>query len=503
MTGSQGDDVRGGAPAREASVDPGTAGRPPAGAGAAKLWAGRFEEEQTPLFERLNASLPFDRILARHDLRGTRAHVRMLASIGVLRAEEAEALLEGLARVEEEVEAGGFHWDPRDEDVHMALERRLTEVAGPVGGKVHTGRSRNDQVALDVQLYLREAVAGHLDRILSLQETLLARAEEWKSALLPGYTHLQRAQPVSFAHHLLAYVAMLERDAERFVRWHGSSWMPLGAGALAGVNYPLDRESVAEELGFARVAPNAMDAVAARDAAFEYLAHAAGCALHLSRMAEELVLWTSHEFGFASLPDSWTSGSSIMPQKRNPDGAELVRGKAAGFLGRLTSMGALVKGLPLAYNKDLQEDKLYLFATRDELDLILEAMDAMMAVLAIDRERARAAAEGGYAQATDVADYLVGKGLPFRDAHRVAGGLVALAHRSGRTLSEMPLAELVECDSAFDDEYYRVVELERVVASKISPGGTAPERVEEQLSGARARLARAREVVAGLRGGRV
>ncbi len=469
----------------------------------AKPWGGRFAEEQAPLFERMNASLPFDHILARYDLRGSAAHVRMLGSIGVLVEAEVRVLLDGLERVEQEVEAGEFRWELRDEDVHMSLERRLTELVGPVGGKVHTGRSRNDQVALDVQLYLREAVTGHLERILLLQDALLCRAEEWRDVLLPGYTHLQRAQPISFAHHLLAYVAMLERDAHRFLSWFRSSWMPLGAGALAGVNYPLDREMVAAELGFARVAPNAMDAVAARDAAFEYLADATGCALHLSRLAEELVLWTTQEFGFASLPDSWTSGSSIMPQKRNPDAAELVRGKAAGFLGRLTALGALVKGLPLAYNKDLQEDKLYLFASRDELDLCLEAMTAMISLLDLDRERARAAAEGGYAQATDVADYLVGKGLPFREAHHVAGALVALVHRAGRTLSEVSLSELNGLSPLFGEDYYAVVDLERVVASKVSPGGTAPDRVEEQLAGARDRLAQAREVVAGLGGGRV
>jgi len=482
-------------------VGRGDAAGPPGG--SAKPWGGRFSGEQADLFERMNASLPFDYILARYDLRGSAAHVRMLGAIGVLEPAETTALLEGLSRVAEEVEAGRLEWQLRDEDVHMALERRLTELVGPVGGKVHTGRSRNDQVALDVQLYLREAVTGHLERIISLQEVLLARAAECRDVLFPGYTHLQRAQPVSFAHHLLAYVAMLERDAGRFLHWFQSSWMPLGAGALAGVNYPLDRDMVAAELGFARVAPNAMDAVAARDAAFEYLADAAGCALHLSRLAEELVLWTSQEFAFATLPDSWTSESSIMPQKRNPDAAELVRGKAAGFLGRLTALGALVKGLPLAYNKDLQEDKLYLFASRDELDVCLEAMTAMLALLDVDRARARAAAEGGYAQATDVADYLVGKGLPFREAHHVAGALVAVAHRTDRTLSQVSLAELVALSPLFGEDYFAVVDLDRVVSAKVSPGGTAPHRVDEQLADARDRVSRVRGVVADLRNGPV
>ncbi len=468
------------------------------GAGRPKPWGGRFSEAQTPLFERLNASLPFDHVLAPHDLRGSMAHVRMLGAVGVLAADEVATLLDGLAQLAEEVASGAVQWDLRDEDVHMAMERRLTEIVGPVGGKVHTGRSRNDQVALDSQLYLREAVYGHLRGVLALLETLLARAEEWRSVIVPGYTHLQRAQPVSLAHHLLAYGSMLERDAGRLIRWFEGSWMPLGAGALAGVNYPLDREMVAAELGFEMVAPNAMDAVAARDAAFEYVAVATNCALHLSRLAEELVLWSSQEFGLVALPDSWTSGSSIMPQKKNPDAAELVRGKAAGFLGRLTSLGALVKGLPLAYNKDLQEDKLYVFQTREELDLCLQAMEAMIAVLSVDEVRARRAAEGGYAQATDVADYLVAKGLPFREAHHVVGRLVGRALEMGWDLSQVPLAELRALSPLFDEEYFPVVDLDRVVAAKISPGGTAPERVDEQLRGARARLADLQRAVDGV-----
>ncbi|GAB4244825.1 MAG: argininosuccinate lyase [Thermoleophilia bacterium] len=481
---------------REGPADGATAGGGP----RSKPWGGRFSDEQAPLFERLNASLPYDHVLAPYDLRGSKAHVRMLHAIGVLSEGECSVLLDGLERVGEEVARGVFPWDLRDEDVHMAMERRLTELVGPVGGKVHTGRSRNDQVVLDVQLYLRDAVRGHLARVLTLMDVLLQRARGWRDVILPGYTHLQRAQPVSLAHHLLAYTAMLERDAGRLERWFESSWMPLGAGALAGVNYPLDREMVARELGFARVAPNALDAVSARDAAFEYVSVATGCALHLSRLAEELVLWSSQEFGFVTLPDSWTSGSSIMPQKKNPDGAELVRGKAAGFLGRLVALGALVKGLPLAYNKDLQEDKLYLFATREELDLCLESMAAMAAALEVNTERARAAAEGGYMQATDVADYLVKKGMPFREAHHVTGRLVGLAASRGEPLAAVTLEQLRDLCPLFDEEYYAVVDLHRVVAGKISPGGTAPERVAEQLEDAAGRLVtlRARLRAAGL-----
>ena len=460
----------------------------PCTGGTKKAWGGRFGSEQAPLFERLNASIPFDNVLAPFDVEGSRAHVRMLAAIGVLSAEERDRILEGLDRIADEVKDGTFTWTLSDEDIHMAIERRLTEIIGPLGGKMHTGRSRNDQVVLDLHLYLRDAIAGHQERLATLMSALLEQAECNKGVVMPGYTHMQRAQPVLVAHHLLAYFFALERERLRFADWSRCSWMPLGAGALAGVNYPLDREQVAAELGFARVAPNAMDAVAARDAAFAYLAIAASCSLTLSRLAGEMVLWTTQEYGLAALPESWTSGSSIMPQKRNPDGAELVRAKAAGFLARLQGLGAVLKGLPLAYNGDLQEDKLYVFAGRQELDLCLEAMAAMVDGLTFDPERGRAAAEGGYSQATDVADYLVSKGLPFREAHRVVGRLVSLLAAEGRPFSAATLEELRSLCPLFGDDYYAVVDLDHVIAGKISPGGTAPERVAEQLALARAVL---------------
>jgi argininosuccinate lyase len=465
----------------------GVAGQEPRGTrdGTAKPWGGRFSVSQDPLFERLNASIPVDHVLAPFDIEGSRAHVEMLATIGVLTVDERDTILGGLSTIAEEVEQGRFVWSLADEDIHMAVERRLTELVGQVGGKVHTGRSRNDQVALDLQLYLRAAIAGHQIRIRRLMAALLSQAEEHSDMVFPGYTHLQRAQPVLLGHHLLAYFFALERDWERFLAWVGTSWMPLGAGALAGANYPLDRDMVAARLGFARVAPNAMDAVAARDTAFDYVAAATNCALTLSRLAEELVLWTTQEFGLASLPESWTSGSSIMPQKRNPDAAELIRAKAASFLARLQGLGTLLKGLPLAYNKDLQEDKQYVFGTKEELDLCLEAMTAMVERLEFDRERAREAAEGGYAAATDVADYLVAKGLPFREAHRAAGRLVALLAAESRPLAGARLDELREISPLFDSDFYLVVDLERVVGSKVSPGGTAPFRVAEQLALAR------------------
>jgi argininosuccinate lyase len=453
--------------------------------GTGKPWGGRFSSGQDSLFERLNASIPYDYVLAPFEIEGSRAHVRMLGAIGVLTAGERDTILAGLAAVGGEVQRGKFTWTLQDEDVHMAIERRLTELVGPVGGKVHTGRSRNDQVALDLQLYLRDAVSEHQAGVARLMAALLAQAERHADVIFPGYTHLQRAQPVVLAHHLLAYLFAFQRDWERFNAWSDTSWMPLGAGALAGVNYDLDREMVAADLGFAKVAPNAMDAVAARDTAFAYLSIAANCALTLSRLAEELVLWSTQEFGLASLPEPWTSGSSIMPQKRNPDAAELVRAKAAGFLARLQGMGVLLKGLPLAYNKDLQEDKLYVFGTKEELDLCLQAMTAMVQGLVFHIARAREAAEGGYAAATDVADYLVGKGLPFRDAHRVAGRLVALLSKDGRPLTGASLEELRGLSPLFDEDFYPVVDLERVVGGKVSPGGTAPGRVAEQLALAR------------------
>ncbi len=461
--------------------------------GTDKPWGGRFASGQDPLFERLNASIPFDHVLAPFDLEGSRAHTRMLGAIGVLSDEERDTILTGLAAIGREVEEGIFGWSVQDEDIHMAIERRLIELVGPVGGKVHTGRSRNDQVALDLQLYLRSAVSGHQSMTFRLMSALLSQAKTHADVIFPGYTHLQRAQPIVLAHHFLAYFFALQRDWERFAGWTETSWMPLGAGALAGANYPLDREMVAAELGFAQVSPNAMDAVAARDTAFSYLAIAANCALTLSRLAEELVLWSTQEFGLATLPESWTSGSSIMPQKRNPDAAELIRAKASGFLARLQGLGGLLKGLPLAYNKDLQEDKPYVFSTKEELDVCLQAMTAMVQGLSIDATRARQAAEGGYAAATDVADYLVTKGLPFREAHRVSGGLVALLAADGRPLASAGLDELRSMSPLFDDDFYGVVDLERVVGAKVSPGGTAPARVAEQLALAQAVLDRLSE----------
>ena len=423
--------------------------------GSKKLWGGRYKTEAAPLFDRLHASITFDHVLAPYDIKGSQAHVRMLERIGVITSGERNEILAGLKQIEGEVEAGTLSWQLADEDIHMVIEKRLTEIIGPVAGKMHTGRSRNDQVILDLHLYLIDAVEGHQRSIVGLMAALLAQSRAGELMVMPGYTHLQRAQPVLLPHHLLAYFFALEREWRRFADWKSGLQMPLGSGALAGVNYALDREGVAAELGFERVAANAMDAVSARDMAFAYLCITASCALVLSRLAAEIVLWTTAEFGLAALPDEWTSGSSIMPQKRNADGAELIRAKASGFLARVQGLGGVVKGLPLAYNSDLQEDKPYVFESREELDLCLEAMTAMVGALVFDADKGRTAAEGGYAQATDVADYLAGKGMPFRDAHRVAGQLVAKLAEGARPLSEASMGELQELSTLFDQGILR------------------------------------------------
>ena len=438
--------------------------------GIDKPWGGRFESEQDPLFERLHASIPFDNVLAPFDIAGSQAHVRMLADVGVLSVDDRDQILTGLGQIAREVQTGAFIYTLADEDIHMAIERRLIEIIGPVGGKMHTGRSRNDQVILDLHLYLRSAVRGHQKRVAGLIEALLEQAEWGKDTVMPGYTHMQRAQPVLLAHHLLALTLRLgERLASGCRSGPDARVSALGPPLWPESTTP--RPGVGGRRAGVRAWARRIDAVAARDAAFSYLAVTANCALTLSRLAGELVLWSTQEYGLASLPESWTSGSSIMPQKRNPDGAELVRAKAAGFLARLQGLGAVLKGLPLAYNSDLQEDKPYVFASKEELDLCLEAMTAMVRGLTFDVAKARVAAEGGYAQATDVADYLAGKGLPFREAHWTAGRLVAMLAREGRPLSSASLEELRGLSPMLAQDYYYVVELDRVVAARCRAEG--------------------------------
>jgi argininosuccinate lyase len=452
----------------------------------------RFREPQHPDFQRLNTSLDFDRRLWPHDVAQSRAHARMLAAQGIISAEDRDALLRGLDELEGELAAGHFPFQDGDEDIHMAIERRLTELAGPVGGRLHTARSRNDQVATDVAMYTRECARSARLAISALMGTLLARAEEHLDWPLPGYTHLQRAQPVYLAHHLLAYFWMLQRDLRRFAFAERQAGMlPLGAGALAGVSFDTDRRMVARELGFDGVAPNSIDAVSNRDFVLDYLGAAALCATHLSRLGAELVLWSSEEFGFCELPDAWSSGSSIMPQKKNPDAAELLRAKAPRVVGHLAALHGVLHALPLTYNKDLQEDKEHLFDAADTIELALRAAHGMIAGARFSRERMSSAAADELLAATDVADMLVRHGLPFREAHGVVAGLVRAALQDGRTLSQLTPAELAEHGAALtehSDEYYKVLEQSSWLESKVSEGGTALARVREQIALARGML---------------
>src|SRR3954466_8944310 len=399
----------------------------------------RFSEPPDPAFRRMDASIGFDWRLGPYDVAQSRAHATMLAASGIIAEGERDELLRGLEQVERELEEGAFPFEDDDVDIHMAIERRLTAIAGPVGGKLHTARSRNDQVATDLTLFTRAHALGALDALRALQGTLLDLAERHLDWPMPGYTHLQRAQPVYLSHHLLAYFWMFRRDARRFQFVLGSTEeLPLGAGALAGVNFDTDRGLLASELGFAAVAPNSIDAVSNRDFVLDYLSAAATCATHLSRLGAEIVLWSSEEFGFAEVPDAWASGSSIMPQKKNPDAAELLRAKAPRVTAHLVALHGVMHGLPLTYNKDMQEDKEGLFDAVDTLELCLAAAAGMLRGIRFSRERLLDAAADEFLAAPDRAALLVRRGLPFREAHGVVAGLVRRALRSGRTLSELP-----------------------------------------------------------------
>ena len=453
----------------------------------------RFREPQHPDFQRLNASIDFDRRLWPQDLAQSRAHASMLAEQGILTIEDRDALLGGLDTLELELSEDRFPFAPEDEDIHMAIERRLTELVGAVGGRLHTARSRNDQVVTDLAMFTRERAAVAQAAIARLMGVVLARAEEHLDWPLPGYTHLQRAQPVYLSHHLLAYFWMLARDRARFAfAERESGRLPLGAGALAGVNFDTDRGFVARELGFREVAPNSIDAVSGRDFILDYLAAAATCATHLSRLGAELVLWSSSEFGFCELSDSWSSGSSIMPQKKNPDAAELLRGKAPRVVGHLAALHGVIHALPLTYNKDLQEDKEHLFDAVDTLELSLAAARGMLEGAAFSRERMSAAASDEMLAATEIADLLVARcDLPFREAHGVVAGLVKTAVDSGRTLSELTGDELSahnEQLGAHSELYREALQQGSWLESKVSEGGTSSVRVKEQIVLARSTL---------------
>src|SRR3954454_7041220 len=449
----------------------------------------RFSLPPDPVFVRMNASIGFDWRLYPYDIEQSRAHATMLASVGIISESDRDELLNGLDRVQSELDDGRFNFLDSDEDIHMAVERRLTEIVGAVGGRLHTARSRTDQVATDMAMFTRAHALRTVQSLQDLQAVLISLAEAHLDWPMPGYTHLQRAQPVYLSHHLLAYFWMFARDARRFEGVLGSTTeLPLGTGALAGVNYATDRRLVAEELGFASVAPNSIDAVSNRDFVLDFLAAAATCATHLSRLGGEVVLWSSEEFGFCEVADSWASTSSIMPQKKNPDGAELLRSKAPRVVAHLAALHGVMHGLPLTYNKDMQEDKEHLFDAVDTLEMCLQAARGMLGGIEFKRERLLAAAGDEMIAAVDVADMLVRRGVPFRQAHGVVAGLVREAVESGRMLSQLSREELARHSPVLDDEFYAVLSQGAWLESKVSEGGTALDRVREQLAHARAAL---------------
>jgi argininosuccinate lyase len=454
---------------------------------------GRFRDPQDPLFRALNSSIAFDYRLAPYDLEQSLAHARMLARSGIISDDDLAALERGLDAVRQEIDEDRFTVKPDDEDVHMAIERRLTEVAGPVGGKLHTARSRNDQVATDVAMLVRAHTLEAKELVLDLMGTLVGLAESHLDWPLPGYTHLQRAQPVYLSHHLLAYFWKFRRDLQRFnFCMTATDDLPLGAGALAGVNFDTSRMFVAQELGFGGIAENSLDAVSNRDFVLDYLAAAATCATHLSQLGAEIVLWSSQEFGFCEVADAFSSGSSLMPQKKNPDAAELLRAKAPRVVGRLVGLHGVLHGLPLTYNKDLQEDKEPLFDAIDTLELCVRVASEMLRGITFDRDRMAAAASDEFIAATDVADLLVRRGVPFREAHGLVGGLVRAAVERGKKLSELTEEELRELAPRLDGEFYELLDESAWLESKVSEGGTSLTRVREQLAHARHLLEEAR-----------
>jgi len=455
-----------------------------------KLWDGRFAEGTDAMVERFTASIDIDRRLFHHDIDGSIAHCKMLGHCGIIQAEEQAQLVSGLEQVRREIESGRLAFSNRLEDIHMHVESRLAEIAGPVARKLHTARSRNDQVALDARLFLKTATPTAIALLRELRGVLVSTAAAHRQTVMPGYTHLQRAQPVLLAHHLLAYYEMFSRDAARFndalVR---IDVMPLGAAALAGTTYPIDPAFTAAQLGFRAVAANSMDAVADRDFMLEFMAAASIAMMHLSRLAEELILWSSREFGFVELPDAFATGSSIMPQKKNPDVAELVRGKTGRVYGDLVALLTTMKALPLTYNRDLQEDKAGLFSTVETLEGCLQVMCRMLPRLRFQTERMRGECETGFLNATDMADYLVGKGVAFRDAHGMVGRAVAFALAQGKELHELSLQELQRFCPSIDAGIFGALAVDQMIARRTSPGGTALKRVEEALRRAEQTLA--------------
>jgi argininosuccinate lyase len=457
---------------------------------ANSMWGGRFKGGPAALMREINASISVDKRLWRQDIAASLAHVSMLETQGIVSEEDASAIAEGLERIEDEYALKGVPEDPALEDIHMHVEARLAELIGPAAGRLHTARSRNDQVATDFRLWVRGAIDEVEASLLAFSGILVDRAEEHAETVMPGFTHLQAAQPVTLGHHLMAYYEMLRRDRSRFADARARlNESPLGAAALAGTGFPIDREATAAALGFDRPMANSLDAVSDRDFALDYLASAALCSLHLSRLAEELILWASQPFGFAIVPDAFSTGSSIMPQKRNPDAAELVRGHSGRIAGALVSLVMTMKGLPLAYSKDMQDDKPPVFEAHDLLLLSLQALAAMVQAMRFDADRMRAAADAGFTTATDLADWLVREaGAPFREAHHITGQAVAEAEARGCGLAELQLGALQAIDPRIDARVYEVLTVDASVSSRKSYGGTAPERVREQIRRARKSL---------------
>ena len=454
------------------------------------MWGGRFGEGPDAVMRAINASLPFDKRMWRQDIAGSQAHVAMLGAQRILTAVDAQTISDGLAAVAAEYAANGVPDDETHEDIHMATEARLGDLIGPVAGRLHTARSRNDQVATDFRLWVRDAIDATDKGLVALIDALLTRADEYADAVMPGFTHLQSAQPVTLGHHLMAYVAMLGRDRGRFADARARlNRCPLGSAALAGTGFPIDRETTAQALGFDSPTANSLDSVSDRDFAIEFLTASVQCALHLSRLAEEIIIWASQPFGFVTLPDAWSTGSSIMPQKRNPDAAELVRGHSGRIMGCMTSLMVTMKGLPLAYSKDMQDDKEPVFEAFDLLALSLSAMTGMIAALTFRTDRMRALTEAGFATATDLADWLVREvDVPFREAHHITGRAVKLAEERRCGLADLPLDDLQGIDPRITDAAYTVLTVDASVASRISHGGTAPVRVREAIAAARAAL---------------
>lgn len=448
----------------------------------AKLWGGRFSKNTNELVDVFNASIDFDKRLYHEDIRGSIAHASMLVKCGIIPAEDGDRIIAGLQEILADIEAGKFSFDVALEDIHMNIEARLTERIGSAGARLHTARSRNDQVALDMHMYMKKELAEIAGLLISFEEALLTVARKHSRTLMPGYTHLQRAQPITFAHHMLAYFNMLQRDFRRLLGvWDGADIMPLGAGAIAGTTFPIDRHYVAEQLNFGAVYANSMDAVSDRDYVIEFLSFASVLMMHMSRLSEEFCLWSSTEFGFIELDDAFATGSSMMPQKKNPDIAELVRGKTGRVYGHLQAMLVTAKGLPLTYNKDLQEDKEGFFDAVDTIKFSLAVFREMVLTMTVNEEAMRAAVSRDFSNATDLAEYLVRKGLPFRQAHEVVGKCVAYAIGAGKFLSELELAEYKNFSELFAADLLEVLRPENCVAARRSFGGPAFEENEKQF----------------------